>query len=61
MLWAKSCYRETGEQRIHGRMRRLRGVSDDMVGQIRNGTWETLTGPDKSNMPLGEVWKRAFL
>jgi hypothetical protein len=61
MLWAKSCCRETGEQRIHGLMRRLRGVSDDMAGQIRNGTWETLADPDEPNMPLGEVWRRAFL
>ena len=31
----------------------LRGMSDDMVGQNRNGTWETLAGPEQPNTPLG--------
>jgi hypothetical protein len=39
--------------------RRLRGASDDMVGKNRNGTWETLTDPDKPNTPLGKRRSRA--
>jgi hypothetical protein len=34
-------------------MRRLRGMSDDMVGKNRNGTWEALAGPVRPDMPLG--------
>jgi hypothetical protein len=26
-------------------MHRLRGISDDMAGKNRNGTWEALAGP----------------
>jgi len=39
---------------------RLRGMSDDMVGQIRNGTWEALAGPERPDMPLGEIRRRAL-
>jgi hypothetical protein len=34
-------------------MGRLRGMSDDMVGQNRNGTWEALAGPVRPDTPLG--------
>jgi hypothetical protein len=40
--------------------RRLRGVSDDMVGKSRNGTWETLPDPDEPNTPLGKNRSRAL-
>jgi hypothetical protein len=38
-------------------MRYLRGMSDDMVGKNRNGTWEALAGPVRSNTPLGKQEK----
>jgi len=40
--------------------RRLRGVSDDMVGKNRNGTWEALAGPARPNTPLGKSRSRAL-
>jgi hypothetical protein len=39
---------------------RLRGMSDDMVGQIRDGTWEALAGPTRPDTPLGECRRRAL-
>jgi hypothetical protein len=30
-------------------------MSDDMVGQNRNGTWEALAGPERPNTPLGNT------
>lgn len=42
-------------------MGRLRGMSDDMVGKNRNGTWEALAGPVRPNTPLGDDRKRALL
>ena len=39
---------------------RLRGVSDDMVGKGRNGTWETLADPEEPNTPLGKNRSRAL-
>ena len=42
-------------------MGHLRGMSDDMVGQNRNGTWEALAGPERPNTPLGEHRSRALL
>jgi hypothetical protein len=38
----------TTEDRENTVVGRLRGMSDDMVGQIRNGTWEALAGPDET-------------
>jgi hypothetical protein len=38
----------TTEDRENTVVGRLRGISDDMVGQIRNGTWEALAGPDET-------------
>jgi hypothetical protein len=32
---------------------RLRGISDDMAGKNRNGTWEALAGPALPDTPLG--------
>jgi len=36
-------------------------MSDDMDGKNRNGTWETLAGPERPDMPLGEIRRRALL
>ena len=41
-------------------MGHLRGISDDMVGQIRDGTWEALAGPARLNMPLERSRRRAL-
>ena len=49
------------ENRENTDMRRLRGISDDMVTQNRNGTWEALAGPERPNTPLGEDRSRALL
>jgi hypothetical protein len=49
------------ESRENTDMRRLRGMSDDMVTQNRNGTWEALAGPERPNTPLGEDRSRALL
>ena len=49
------------ENRENTDMRRLRGMSDDMVGQNRNGTWEALAGPVRPNTPLGDDGKRDLL
>jgi len=38
----------------------LRGMSDDMDGKNRNGTWEALAGPERPNTPLGEDRSRAL-
>ena len=54
------CDRMT-ENRENTDMRRLRGMSDDMVRQNRNGTWEALAGPEGPNTPLGEDRSRALL
>jgi hypothetical protein len=40
------------ESRGNTAMGRLRGMSDDMVGQNRNGTLEALAGPARLNTPL---------
>jgi hypothetical protein len=40
--------------------RRFRGASDDMVGKNRNGTWETLTDPERPDIPLGKNRSRAL-
>jgi len=48
------------ENRENTDMRRLRGMSDDMVTQNRNGTWEALAGPERPNTPLGEDRSRAL-
>jgi hypothetical protein len=42
-------------------MRRLRGMSDDMDGQNRNGTWEALVGPASPDIPLGKNRKQSPL
>ncbi len=42
-------------------MGRLRGMSDDMVGQIRNGTWEALAGRARLTMPRERSGRRALL
>jgi hypothetical protein len=43
------------ENREETANRRLRGMSDDMVGKNRDGTWEALAGPVRPNMPLGKA------
>jgi hypothetical protein len=35
-------------------------MSDDMVGQNRDGTWEALAGPVRLNTPLEENRSRAL-
>jgi hypothetical protein len=42
-------------------MQHLRGMSDDMDGKNRNGTWEALAGPERPDIPLGEIRRRALL
>ena len=39
----------------------LRGMSDDMVGKNRDGTWEALAGPVSPDIPLGKNRSRALL
>jgi hypothetical protein len=36
------------ESREKTDMGRLRGISDGMAGQNRNGTWEALAGPEET-------------
>ena len=48
------------ENRERAIMGRLRGMSDDMVGQNRDGTWEALAGPVRPNTPLGKNRRRAL-
>jgi hypothetical protein len=38
---------------------RLRGISDDMVGQIRDGTWEALAGPALTQYTTWEVQEKS--
>lgn len=54
------CNREDESKGNTSSRRRLRGVSDDMVGKNRNGTWETLTDPDEPKTPLGKNRSRAL-
>jgi len=49
------------ENREHTATQRLRGMSDDMDRKNRNGTWEALAGPERPDMPLGEIRRRALL
>jgi hypothetical protein len=42
-------------------MGRLRGISDDMVTQNRNGTWEALAGPEETRHATRENRRRALL
>jgi len=49
------------ENRENTAMQHLRGMSDDMVGKNRNGTWETLAGPERPDTSLGEIRRRALL
>lgn len=48
------------ENREPTAMQRLRGMSDDMDGKNRNGTWETLADPERPDTPLGEIRRRAL-
>ena len=41
-------FNRMAENRESTVMGRLRGMSDDMVGQNRNGTWEALAGPEET-------------
>jgi hypothetical protein len=54
-------YNRMIEDRERTVMGRLRGMSDDMDGKIRDGTWEALAGPERPNTPLGEIRSRALL
>jgi hypothetical protein len=54
-------FNRMSENREKTVMGRLRGMSDDMVGENRNGTWEALAGPAKPNTPIGESRRRALL
>jgi hypothetical protein len=41
-------------------MERLRGMSDEMLGKTRDGTWGALAGPVRPDMPLEEIRRRAL-
>ena len=39
----------------------FRGMSDDMAGKNRNGTWEALAGPERPDTPLGDQEKSPLI
>ena len=60
LFYGRSLDREDESKENTSSRRRPRSASDDMVGKISDGTWETLVDPEEPNTPLGKNRSRAL-